>query len=116
MTCSEHGAEARAHRDPDVPQPLRVAGVLDLLAPHAADVRQRAVDGANDVGQADLPGGPGEPVAAVGAPPAADEPGVPEVGEDVLEEVGGICCACAIRSPLSGPSPAAASSTPALIA
>ena len=112
----EHGAETRAHRNPDVTQPLRVAGVLDLLAPHAADVRERAVDGANDVGQADLRGGPGEPVATLRPAPAADEPGVPEVGEDVLEEVRRDLLR--LRDPLAleRPSPAAASSTPALIA
>ena len=48
-------------------QVLGGAEVLDVLRRLAADAGQRALDGADDVGERDLLGGLGEPVAAVGA-------------------------------------------------
>ena len=85
----DHRAHAGADRDPDVLQVLGGAGVLDVLRRLAADAGQRALDGADDVGERDVLGRLGEPVAAVGAALGADEPGVAEVGEDVLEELVG---------------------------
>ena len=52
----------------------------------AADAGERAVDRADHVGERDLVGGPGEPVAAVGAAPALDDPGVAQLEQDVLQE------------------------------
>ena len=58
--------------------------------------------------------GCGEPVAAVGAALGAHEPGVAQVGEDVLEElVRDLLGRRAAASPLTGPPPAAASSAAA---
>ena len=83
----DDAAHAGADGDPDVLQVLGGAEVLDVLGRLAADAGQRALDGADDVGEGDLLGRLGEPVAAVGAALGADEPGVAEVGEDVLEEL-----------------------------
>ena len=61
--------------------------VGEALGPGPADRRERALDGAQDVGDRDLGGGPVEPVAALGAAPARDDPGRPQLAEDVLEEL-----------------------------
>ena len=50
----EHRAQVRAQGDPDLLQRRGGAGVLDLLRPFAADVRERALDRADDVGEGDL--------------------------------------------------------------
>src|SRR5205085_520480 len=52
-----------------------------------ADVRDRPLDRADHVRDADLLGRPREPVAALDAALRADEPRVPQLGEDVLEEL-----------------------------
>ena len=83
----ENAAQARAHCDPHVPQRFGAPRVFDLLGADAAHVRERAVDGANHVGDRDLCRRPGEPVAALCAALAADEAVVPKVAEDVLEEL-----------------------------
>ena len=70
----DHGTQAGPHGDPDVLQRRRRAGVGDVLRRLAAHGRQRALDGADDVGDADLRGGLGEPVAALGAALARTRP------------------------------------------
>ena len=55
--------------------------------PAAADAGDRALDRADDVGEADLRRRPAEPVAAVGAALARDELGAAQLEQDVLEEV-----------------------------
>src|SRR4029079_3826116 len=50
-----------------------------------AHAGEGAVDGADDVGEGDRRGGAGEAVPAVHAAPAGDEPGAPQVDEEVLE-------------------------------
>ena len=47
---------------------------------------RRPLDGPDDVGDRHLGGRTRQPVAAVGAALAADDPGAPELGEDALEE------------------------------
>ena len=83
----QHTAQAGPNGDPDVAQRLRAPLVDHLLRADAADVRERPVNRADHVREAHLGGGSCKPVAAVGAAPAGDDPGVPEIGEDVLEEV-----------------------------
>ena len=73
VTCLDDAAQARAHRDPDLLQRLGGAGVVDVLGRPAADRGQRALDGADDVGDGDLARRAREPIAAVGAALAADE-------------------------------------------
>ena len=85
----DDAAHGGADGDPDVLEVLGGARVLDVLGRLAAHRRQRPLDGADDVGQGDLLGRLGEPVAAVRAALAAHEPGVAQVGEDVLEELRG---------------------------
>ena len=60
---------------------------LELLRTHAADVRERALDGPDDLGERDLVGRAGQPVAALRAALARDEPVVAELQEDVLQEL-----------------------------
>ena len=83
----QHGAQVAAHRDPDIPQGLGDPGVLDLLGPLAAHVRDRALDGADHVCQRDLGRVLCQPVAAFGAALALYEAGVLQVEQDVLEEL-----------------------------
>jgi len=83
----QHRAQVAAHRDPDVPQGLGDAGVLDLLGPLAAHVRDRPLDRADHVGECDLGGVLRKPVAAFGAALALHETRVLEVEQDVLEEL-----------------------------
>ena len=54
---------------------------------HAAHARDRAFDGPDHIRDRDLGRVAGEPVATVGAALASDETAVPQVGEDVLEEL-----------------------------
>ena len=53
------------------------------------DVGDRALDGADDVGDRHLVGRPGQPVAALGAAAGADDAVVLELEQDVLEELQG---------------------------
>ena len=85
----EHGAEAGADGDPDLLKVLGVAAVLDVLGRGRLDVGDRALDGADDLGDRHLVGGPGEPVAALGAAAGADDAVVLELEQDVLEELEG---------------------------
>ena len=60
---------------------------LELLGRLAPDARQGAVELADDLGQGELAGRPGEPVAAALCPRAAsDEPRVAQLGENGVEE------------------------------
>ena len=52
----EDVAQAGAQGDPDVAQRLGVAGVVEVLGLLAADAGERALGGADDVGDADLGG------------------------------------------------------------
>ena len=63
----EHAAQARAHGDPELRERLRRALVLERLGPVAAHVRERALERAHDVGERDLFGRAGQPVAALDA-------------------------------------------------
>src|SRR5204862_496029 len=62
-------------------------GVLDLLRAETAHVRDRPLDRTHHLRHRDLLGRPREPVAALDASLAADDARVPEVAEDVLEEL-----------------------------
>ena len=53
----------------------------------AAHVRERALERAHDLGQRDLVGGARQPVAAFDAALRGHDAGVPELREDVLEEL-----------------------------
>ena len=55
-------------------QRLGAAAVLDLVGRLAAHRRQRPLDRADDLGERDVVGVARQPVAAVGAAPAADQP------------------------------------------
>ena len=83
----EHPAHTGAELDPDVLERGCRPGVGHVLRPAAADAGDRALHGADDVGEADLRRRPAEPVAAVGAAPAGDELGAAQLEQDVLEEV-----------------------------
>jgi hypothetical protein len=78
----------------------------------AAHVRERAFDGADDVGDRDLVRRPREGVPALLPAAAVDDARTPQVTQDVLRKFPGMVCACAICSAVSCP-PAAASSTAA---
>src|SRR5215210_556763 len=67
----EYGAKVGADGDPDLRKRPGGAPVLDGLGELAPDVRQWSFDGPDDIGQRGLSGGPGEPVAAGGAPLSA---------------------------------------------
>ena len=60
-----------------------------VLRRRRLDVGDRALDGADDVGDRHLVGGPGQPVAALGAAAGADDAVVLELEQDVLEELQG---------------------------
>ena len=83
----EHRAQAGPDRDPDFLQVLGVAAVLDRLGRGRLDVGDRALDGADDLGDRHLVGRPGQPVAALGAAAGADDAVVLELEQDVLEEL-----------------------------
>ena len=78
---------ARAHGDPGVAQPHRRALVLHVLRRAPGDRAERAVDRADHVGDGDLVGRLGERVAALGPTVAGDDPGAPQLEQDVLEEL-----------------------------
>ena len=80
-------AQVRPHRDPHAGESGRRPRVLGLLGRAAADRRERALDGADDVRDGQLGRRFGEPEAALGAAVAAHDAGVPELAEDVLQEV-----------------------------
>ena len=82
----EHGADIGAERDPDLRERLRRSGVDELVRALAAHAGQRAVNGADHVGDGDLTGKAAQPVSAVVPAPALHQALLPEVGEDVLEE------------------------------
>ena len=69
----EHAAHARAQLDPDVAEPCRGAGVLRVLRAGAAHGRDRALDGADHVREADLGRRLRQLVAALGAALARDD-------------------------------------------
>lgn len=112
----EDVAEAGAHRDPDLGQhggrPVVGDGV-GALAPH---VRQRAVHRPDDVGEGDVCGRTGQPVAALCAALGKQETGVAESERMVSRNLAGMFCACAIRSLLTGPPPAEVNSASARMA
>jgi hypothetical protein len=69
-----------------------------------------ALDRPDHVGDTDVVCRPGEPVAALDSTLAVHEPGVPQLEEDVLEELeGGLLLVGA--SPFNGPAPSAAASS-----
>jgi dye decolorizing peroxidase len=80
-------AEVLADRDPHASELTGDAGILGLFGLAAPNAGERPLDGTDDVGDRDLPGLLGQPVAAVGAALTADDSRDSELGEDVLEKV-----------------------------
>src|SRR3984885_9461509 len=64
----EHRAQAGPDGDPDLLEILGGPGVAGRLRPEAPHLGQRAVQGADHVGDGDEPRVASEPVAALGAP------------------------------------------------
>ena len=62
--------------------------VPDRLRTLAPNGRQRPVDGAQDVGEGDVLGWPGQPVATFGAPLALHQAALAQLQQDVLQEPG----------------------------
>ena len=83
----QHRAEVRPDGDPGIAEGRGGAGVLHLLGPLPAYVRDRALDRPDHVGKRDLLWRPGQPVAPFRAALALHEPGVLEVEQDALEEL-----------------------------
>ena len=83
----EDATQRGTHRDPDLGQPLGVALVAECFGPYVAHGRERTLDRAHHVGKGDVLGRARQPGPAVGTPLRGDDPGAPEVGEDVVEEV-----------------------------
>ena len=82
----EHLAQAGPHGHPDLLQVHGGALVLGRLGSKASDLRQRAVQGPDHLGQADLLGSSGEPVAALGAALAGHHPRSTQVRQDGSQE------------------------------
>src|SRR5690606_33374098 len=80
----QHRADIRPQRDPHALQRLGRARVAHVLRPLPADRGQRALDRADHVGHGDLGGGPGQPIAAVGAAPGGDEAAAAQLGQHRL--------------------------------
>ena len=80
-------AQAGSHGDPQAGQVLRDPLVGRLVGTQASHLRERAVDGAEDVADADLARRPAEHVAAACSAPAQHEVVASQVGEDGLEEL-----------------------------
>src|SRR5439155_4534136 len=75
-----------AQRDPDLQQRLCRSAVLELLRTLSANADQGALDGAYDVGEADLLRRSRQPVAALGSALAAHDPSRAQLRQNVLEE------------------------------
>src|SRR5436305_8030254 len=82
----EHVADAGPQRHPHLAQRGGAAGELERVGAGAGDVGEWAVDGADDVGDGDGVGWPGEPETALGAATAVDDAGVAQLVEDAEEE------------------------------
>ena len=108
-----HRAQVGAQRDPDLLQRLRLRPCTRGLRALAPNRRQRPLDRADDVREDDLVGRLRQPVAALRAAPAGDDPDVLELAEDVLEELERDLLRLGDRLALDRLSPAAASSTAA---
>jgi hypothetical protein len=84
---------------------LRRSVVVEVLGRLAAHRGERAVHGADHLADVDLIRAPGQPVAALGAALGAHDPGVPQVDQDVLEElqrdVLGLCEPLALDGPVT---------------
>ena len=65
----------------------RFARMAIQTSRRCADVGDWALDAAHNVGDGDVVGRAREPIAAVHTPLASHETGVPQVAEDVLEEL-----------------------------
>ena len=76
-------------RDPDVAQALGRALVVEILRSRLVDVRERPLDRPDDVGDGDVCGWTGEPIAALGAAPGLDQASVLHLQQDVLQELQG---------------------------
>jgi hypothetical protein len=76
-----------ADRDPHPGELAGDPGVLGLFGLAATNGGERTLDGSDDVGDRDLPGLLGQPVAAVVAALAADHARDAQLQQDVLEEV-----------------------------
>ena len=85
----QNAAQAGSDGDPDDRQVLRRAGVRGLVRPQAAHLRERAVDGPEDLAEEDLVGRPGQRVPAGRPPTAGHEPAAAKVRDDRLEELAG---------------------------
>src|SRR3954469_21958399 len=83
----EHAADLRAQLEPDVPQPLGRALVLELVRSHPAHGGDRSLELADDLGDRDLLRGARELVATLGAALARNEPTTAELRKDALEKL-----------------------------
>ncbi len=81
----EHRPQAGPHRDPHLLQRTAAVAVVELLGPLTPHGGQRSLDGADDVGDRHLLGPLGQPVAALGAPLAADQSALAQFAQDVLQ-------------------------------
>ena len=85
----QYGAQRGAGGHPERHEGLVDAVVGQLVGPDAADRRQRAFEHADDVGDRDLLRRSGQRPTALGPPVAAQEVGVAELPQDVIEELAG---------------------------
>ena len=86
---------------------------VGVLGTRAADGRDRPVDRADHVREADLGRRPRQPVAALGAALARDDLRAAQLERMFSRNLSGISCAVASRSAFTGPGGAAASSASA---
>ena len=83
----DDAAQVRPHRDPHAGRAAAAPGYSASSGGPPRTDRERTLDGADDVGDGQLGRRLGEPEAALGAAVAAHDPSVPELAEDVLQEV-----------------------------
>ena len=81
-------ADVRAQGNPNFFQRLGRFVVLDCRRPDAADRRERATDGSDDVGNGDLLGRSREAKASITPALGLDDLGVTQLDQDVLQERG----------------------------
>src|SRR4029453_7445373 len=83
----EDGAEGGADGDPDLLQGFGGAGVLHGLGPLAPNVREGSFDGAYHLGQWDVFGRAGQPVAAGRAAAGSYDTCTLQAVQDILHEL-----------------------------
>ena len=85
----QHRSHARPQRAPHVGQTGGGPGVGQIAETDVAHAGQRPVDAAQDIGDADFGGGPGQFITAVAAAVAADQSIGSQGGQDVDQELRG---------------------------